>query len=164
MCPTVPASIARLRAIDSGRARLQKLNINSRPARAAAAAIFAASRAFIAGGFSQKTCLPALSAASVMGAWKRFGAMMLTASRSGSASISSRESQTRGMPKARAADSADSRCAAINATTSPPAERNPAVWYLSMAPAPTIPIRRCLIFIFRSQPLIICPTSTIASK
>src|SRR5947207_2838975 len=60
-----------------------------RPALVAALCIFRASATLSAGGFSHMTCLPARSAAIVIGACKWFGRQTLTASRSTS-SISSR--------------------------------------------------------------------------
>jgi hypothetical protein len=60
---------------------LLKLNIRVRfLAFAAAAAIARTSRAFSAGGFSQKTCLPARSACRATGAWYLLGTMTDTAS------------------------------------------------------------------------------------
>ena len=51
------------------------------------------SAAFIAGGFSEKTCFPASRHWMVRGAWNLLGTMMLTASISGlPANISSTES------------------------------------------------------------------------
>ena len=60
--PTVPSAMYFIIACDSGRARLLKLNIRVFPAFSAAATISSTSPAFRAGGFSQKTCLPASSA------------------------------------------------------------------------------------------------------
>ena len=88
IAPTFPASIAFFIAYASGRARLLKLNISVRPAFRAAAAICPASAAFSAGGFSQKTCLPAFRAWRTSGLWNLFGVITLTASRSARASIS----------------------------------------------------------------------------
>src|SRR6218665_3514362 len=58
--PTVPSGAYFFIAIDSGRARLLKLNISFLPAALAASIISWTSAALSAGGFSEKTCLPAL--------------------------------------------------------------------------------------------------------
>ena len=80
-------------ACDSGRARLLKLNMTCLPDFLAAAAISSTSGALSAGGFSQKTCLPALRHWMASGAWNLLGTMMLTAWSSGrSLSIASTDS------------------------------------------------------------------------
>ena len=70
--------------------------MRSLPAFSAAAFMARASSAFMAIGFSQRTCLPALRAAMVQAAWALFQVQTLTASISGSAaSILSLSSKTR---------------------------------------------------------------------
>jgi hypothetical protein len=82
MRPTAPLSISFFISRDSGRARLLKLNIRCFPALSRAAIMSRTSAAFIAGGFSQNTCLPASSAWIARGAWNLLGTMMETASMS----------------------------------------------------------------------------------
>ena len=80
MRPTAPLSRYAFMAKDSGRARLLKSNIRVFLAFFAAAAMAVISAALSAGGFSQKTLRPALSAWMASGLWNLFGVMTETAS------------------------------------------------------------------------------------
>ena len=66
-------------------------SINRTPTASHAAIMRSASAAFIASGFSHRTCLPASAAAIVHGACRSLGSGLYTASISGSASRSSYE-------------------------------------------------------------------------
>ena len=85
-----------------------------------------ASLAFIAGGFSQNTCLPAFRACRASGAWYLFGTMTETASSPGIFSISSTLPKLFGMPSRAAAFLAASGNVSATAMISAPADLKPA--------------------------------------
>ena len=78
--------------------RNEKLIINRRPARSAAASISRPSSAFIAIGFSHRTWQPEASAISVKSLWNLFGVQTLTTSSASAASIASAVAWRPGMP------------------------------------------------------------------
>ena len=127
--PTTPWLMYSIMAYDSGRARLLKLNISVFFAALAAACMATASLAFIAGGFSQNTCLPAFRACRASGAWYLFGTMTETASSPGIFSISSTLPKLFGMPS-RAASSRSHGEAFIS--SKPPAPMMPTLMLMCL--------------------------------
>jgi hypothetical protein len=87
--PMRPASTAALASAKSRLKRRMKPSWSFTPARAQAAIMARHSSAVMAIGFSQSTCLPALSAVSAAWTWNSSAVAITTASSSGSASMAS---------------------------------------------------------------------------
>src|SRR5579885_2511062 len=113
----------------------------TRSLRSRASAISRACAAFMASGFSQKTCLPACNAASVTSQCSASGVATVTASISGRATSSWQSVCTSGTSKRAASRSTRAWLRAQRATTSPFGWAwMPGIWHCSAKrPAPTTP-------------------------
>jgi hypothetical protein len=100
----------------------------------------AASSKFIAVGFSQRTALPASSAARVISACVAGGVVTHTKSTSSRAITSRQLSPTNGISNSRATRSAFSLCPLATATTrAPPHALNAGICVVRANPAPMMP-------------------------
>ena len=106
------------------------------PLRSAASTSSAVWAEVSASGFSQTTCLPALSVASACAWWTWFGLVMCTTSMLSSSSIASRLSYGSGRPGFARARSGDEP---TTPATSIPRRRNASTCTTPMNPVPTTP-------------------------